>query len=116
MCKFRRHVMRRANESTSGQPCCVGVSGSAYRNTEIDECDAIVTMAIASPHDIARFEVAMDDLGGVSFRKCARDVAGDPQCASRWNRTGLQHPVEWLAIDELHREIRPAVVEFTDGI
>ena len=111
-----RHVVWRADQPAGRQARRVGIARLAHGDAEIDERDPIVAVAVAAPHDVRRLEIAVHDIGGVGLRECARDEADDLEGARAGKRSIDEDPIERLAVDQLHREVRPAIGELADRV
>ena len=77
---------------------------------------AIVAVAVAPPDDVRRLEIAVHDARRVRLGE--RGARSRARCAARarGQRTVGEDLVERLALDELHREVRPAVGELADRV
>ena len=61
-------------------------------------------------HDVARLEIAMDDVRAVRMGECARDLHAEPEDVGRRQHAARQPIVQRLTLEILHDDERLAVV------
>jgi hypothetical protein len=104
---LRRHVLRRAERRTELR---LAARPDLARQPEVDDRgaqSAVLPVVGAVDQDVGRFDVAMDQPHAVRRLDRLGDVAHELHAlAQSQARTGA---LEGLALDELHRDVGPAV-------
>ena len=71
------------------------------RHTEVENLDAVVV----GNHDVARFQIPVDDPRGVSTRQPVSHLRGEGDRLREWKRRAVtQELTQAAALDELHRD------------
>jgi hypothetical protein len=110
---FGRHVMRRADDHAGpGLRCewsgCFLPLGrrEGLREAEVENLDQLV----AGDHDVRRLDVTVDDSGGMRFGQSVGDLRRKANDAVDRHRTVGDDVAQRPPVDELHRDVRRAVL------
>jgi len=80
-------------------------SGLTLCQTEIEQLGAALR-----DHDVARFQIAMNDPGAMGLVECLRDLASVPEYVCQWQRATRVAVREGVPLDELHDQIIDSVL------
>ena len=105
--RLGRHVARRAEDRAGGGEARVGVGGRELGQSEVGDERA----AVGVDQDVRRLEVAMQDAPLVGIRDRPADRRQYLRGATGGHGAVRQEPGQGRPLDELHRQIRLAVVE-----
>ena len=106
-----RHRHRRADQLARGGELG-GVGRGQLGDAEVDQDRARAAGAVGREEDVGGLDVAVDDGLGVGRRQRARHRRDDRQRVGHGQpAAGRQRPAEVGAGEELHRQVRAAVVD-----
>jgi hypothetical protein len=100
---LRRHVLERSDDAApSGDGHRHGLFGLGRQGLHFSEAEVQQFGAGLGEHDVARFEIAMNDAAPVRRIEGACDLDGEPQGFARGQRTTSYPDRECLALQVFH--------------